>query len=125
MGQGSQGRAPGRRVLRRQLAGIFVTPCLVLAGCSGFSPTDLLTNPPAPGGPPQAGTSLGAGRVRVALLLPLSAGGNAGVAAISMRNAAEMALAEFNSQDLQLLIKDDGGNAPGAQLAAQQGLDEG
>jgi substrate-binding family protein len=68
---------------------------------------------------------MGTGRVRVALLLPLSAGGNAGVAAISMRNAAEMALGEFNSQDLQLLVKDDGGNAPGAQLAAQQGLDEG
>src|SRR5439155_1567617 len=42
-----------------------------------------------------------------------------------MRNAAEMALAEFNSQDLQLLVKDDGGSAPGAQQAAQQALDEG
>ena len=47
------------------------------------------------------------------------------VAAHSMRNAAEMALAEFNNPDLQLLVKDDGGSAPGAQQAAQQVLDEG
>jgi len=42
-----------------------------------------------------------------------------------MRNAAEMALAEFNNPDIQLLVKDDGGSAPGAQQAAQQALDEG
>jgi len=44
---------------------------------------------------------------------------------LSMRNAAEMALAEFNAPDLQLLVKDDAGTAPGAQQAAQQALDEG
>jgi branched-chain amino acid transport system substrate-binding protein len=55
----------------------------------------------------------------------LSGTGNAGVAAQSMRNAAEMALAEFNSPDLQLLVKDDGGSAPGAQQAAQQAVEEG
>ena len=42
-----------------------------------------------------------------------------------MRNAAEMALAEFNNPDIQLLVKDDGGTAQGAQQAAQQVLDEG
>ena len=47
------------------------------------------------------------------------------VAAQSMRNAAEMALAEFNNPDIQLLVKDDGGTRPGAQQAAQQALDEG
>ena len=36
-----------------------------------------------------------------------------------------MALAEFNSPDIQLLVKDDGGNSSGAQLSAQQALDEG
>src|SRR5262249_20628840 len=55
----------------------------------------------------------------------LSAAGNAGVAGTSMRNAAEMALAEFNVADLQVLLKDDAGSAPGAQQAAQQALDEG
>jgi len=42
-----------------------------------------------------------------------------------MRNAAELALAEFNTPDLQLLVKDDGGSAPGARQAAQQALEEG
>ena len=42
-----------------------------------------------------------------------------------MRNAAEMAFAEFNNPNIQLLIKDDGGTAQGAQQVVQQALDEG
>jgi ABC-type branched-subunit amino acid transport system substrate-binding protein len=57
--------------------------------------------------------------------LPLSASGNAGVAAQSMRNAAELALAEFQNPNIQLLVKDDAGTAQGAQQGAQQALDEG
>jgi branched-chain amino acid transport system substrate-binding protein len=98
---------------------------VLLAGCSGnFSLGDLLPNS-SPTPPSQPTSSIGTGQVKVGLILPLSGSGNAGVAAQSMRNAAEMALAEFNSPDLQLLIKDDGGRAPGAQQAAQQVLDEG
>jgi len=98
---------------------------VLLAGCSGnFSLGDLLPNS-SPTPPSQPTSSIGTGQVKVGLILPLSGSGNAGVAAQSMRNAAEMALAEFNSPDLQLLIKDDGGRAPGAQQAAQQALDEG
>ena len=59
------------------------------------------------------------------MILPLSAAGNAGVAAQSMKSASEMALSEFLNPNLQLLIKDDGGNAQGAQQAAQQAIDEG
>src|ERR1700724_1459973 len=98
---------------------------VLLAGCSGnFLLGDLLPNS-SPTPPSQPTSSIGTGQVKVGLILPLSGSGNAGVAAQSMRNAAEMALAEFNSPDLQLLIKDDGGRAPGAQQAAQQALDEG
>ena len=94
---------------------------LLLAGCSGSLP-DLA----APSGAPsQPAAHIGEGAVKVALIVPLSASGNAGVAAQSMRNAAEMALAEFNNPDLQLLVKDDAGSVPGAQQAAQQALDEG
>jgi ABC-type branched-subunit amino acid transport system substrate-binding protein len=67
----------------------------------------------------------GNGQVKVGLILPLSASGNAGVAALSMKNAAEMALAEFQNPNIQLLIKDDGGNPQGAQQGTQQALDEG
>lgn len=73
--------------------------------------------------PPNA--SIGTGAVRVGLILPLSAAGNAGVAAQSMKNAAEMAIAEFKNPDIQLLVKDDGGTPQGAQAGAQQALDEG
>jgi ABC-type branched-subunit amino acid transport system substrate-binding protein len=63
--------------------------------------------------------------VRVGLILPLSASGNAGTAAQSMRNAAELALAEFGNPNIQLIVKDDGGNAHGAQMSAEQALTEG
>ena len=98
----------------------FVSMAL-LAGCSGNLPG--LDS--SPSGPSQPTTHIGEAKVRAGLILPLSASGNAAVAAQSMRNAAEMALAEFNNPDLQLLVKDDGGSAPGAQQAAQQALDEG
>ena len=73
----------------------------------------------------QPSTAIGTGQVKVALILPLSAGGNAGIAALSMKNAAEMALAEFNSPNIQLLVKDDAGTPGGASQAAQQALSEG
>ena len=95
---------------------------VLLAGCSGMG--DLGAGS-STGAPPPPSPNIGAGKVKVGLILPLSATGNAAVAAQSMRNAAEMALAEFNNPDLQLLVKDDGGTAQGAQQAAQQVLDEG
>jgi len=95
---------------------------VLLAGCSGMG--DLGTGS-STGAPPPPSPNIGAGKVKVGLILPLSATGNAAVAAQSMRNAAEMALAEFNNPDLQLLVKDDGGTAQGAQQVAQQVLDEG
>jgi hypothetical protein len=85
-----------------------------------FSPSQ-----PGPSGPPQQPLVAGNGQVKVGLILPLSAAGNAGVAAQSMKNAAEMALAEFQNPNIQLLIKDDGGNPQGAQQGTQQALDEG
>jgi branched-chain amino acid transport system substrate-binding protein len=101
---------------------------VVLAGCSGTmsSLSDLLPSA-APSAPPAPSTTanIGEGQVKVGLILPLTGSGNAGVAAQSMRSAAEMALAEFNSPDIQLLVKDDNGSAAGAQQAAQQVLDEG
>ena len=78
-----------------------------------------------PAGPPEQPSVVGTGQIKVGLILPLSAGGNAGVAAQSMKNAAEMALAEFNNPDIQLLAKDDGGRSLGASSATQQAISEG
>ncbi|HET7381996.1 MAG TPA: penicillin-binding protein activator [Pseudolabrys sp.] len=96
---------------------------MVLAACTtqlgGGAPTS------QSGEQATANASVGEGQVRVALVLPLSAQGNAGVAAQSMKNAAEMALAEFKSPNIQLLVKDDGGTPQGAQAGAQQAISEG
>jgi ABC-type branched-subunit amino acid transport system substrate-binding protein len=100
-----------------------------LAGCAGNSggggTTSFGETPVVPAGPPQAATEVGGGQYKVALILPLSAGGNAGMAAQSMKNAAEMALAEFSNPNIQLLIKDDAGNPQQARMVAGQAMDEG
>ncbi|MCK0197467.1 penicillin-binding protein activator [Ancylobacter sp. 6x-1] len=85
---------------------------------AGFSPAPAAA-PVAPQPQPSNGG------VRVALLLPLSASGNAAAAAQSLRNAAQLALDEVKGGGLDLVVKDDGGNAQGAQAAAQQAIDEG
>src|SRR5665213_2253088 len=91
----------------------------VLGGCSSV---DTFSRNPPPSGavPAEQPAAIGAGGVRVGLILPLSAGGNAGTVAQSMKNAAEMALAEFNSPNIQLLVKDDGGTSGGAVILHQQ-----
>src|SRR5215475_3203046 len=108
---------------RRSLAGLLAATGAGLAGCSGFSSLPSLS--PAPAGPPVPETTLGTGQVRVALILPLSAPGNAGVAGQAMRNAAELALAEFNAPNVQILVKDDAGTPDGARAGAQQAIDQG
>jgi outer membrane PBP1 activator LpoA protein len=42
-----------------------------------------------------------------------------------MKNAAEMASAEFKNPDIQLLVKDTGGTPQGTQAVTQQALNEG
>jgi ABC-type branched-subunit amino acid transport system substrate-binding protein len=96
----------------------------MMTACSGMSIGDFGA-PVQPSTQPQPANAIGTGQIKVGLILPLSAGGNAGVAAQSMKNAAEMALAEFNNPDIQLLAKDDGGTTAGAQQSAEQALNEG
>ena len=105
-----------RTALSVATAVVLLAACTTQFGGGG-------TTPQASEPPPTAPAS--DGQVRVGLVLPLSAQGNAGVAAQSMKNAAEMALAEFKSPNIQLLVKDDGGTPQGAQAAAQQAINEG
>jgi ABC-type branched-subunit amino acid transport system substrate-binding protein len=116
---------------RRTALGLILGAPL-LAACAGVQQSlSQFSNPfssqPAvsPAVPAQQPLVAGNGQVKVGLILPLSATGNAGVAAQSMKNAAEMALAEFQNPNIQLLIKDDGGNPQGASQGTQQALDEG
>src|SRR2546421_9858672 len=106
---------------RRTAVGLLLGAPL-LGACSGIQQT---RSQYTTSGPAQEPVVAGTGHVKVGLMLPLSAPGNAGVAAQSMKNAAELALAEFQNPNIQLLIKDDAGSPPGAQGGAQQALDEG
>jgi branched-chain amino acid transport system substrate-binding protein len=78
------------------------------------------TNPTSP-----STTEIGTGQIKVGLILPLSAGAQAGLAAQSLKNAAEMAIAERDGQNIRLLVKDDGGTSQGSQQAAQQAVNDG
>src|SRR5471032_251621 len=122
-------RRPG--TTRRTAVGLILGAPL-LGACAGVQQSlGQFSNPfssqPAagPSGPQQQPLAVGTGQVKVGLILPLSASGNAGVAAQSMKNAAEMALAEFQNPNIQLLIKDDAGSPQGASQGTQQALDEG
>jgi branched-chain amino acid transport system substrate-binding protein len=118
------GESAAKPTRRRAIAGLLATTGALLTGCSQTS--QYLTTGSTPQSPqtPQAAT-IGAGQVKAGLILPLSASGNAGIAGVAMRNAAEMALAEFNNPNIQLLVKDDGGTAEAARQGAQQALDDG
>ena len=114
------------RGLRRARVALSVAAAaLALAACA--NPFDRLGGGTANQQPTaqSSAAQIGTGQIRVGLILPLSAQGNAGVAALSMKNAAEMALAEFKEPNIQLLVKDDTGTPQGAQQAAQQALEEG
>jgi hypothetical protein len=78
---------------RRSAVGLILGAPL-LGACAGVqqSLNSFSSSPqPGPAGPPQQSLAVGTGQVKVGLILPLSAAGNAGVAAQSMKNAAEMA----------------------------------
>jgi ABC-type branched-subunit amino acid transport system substrate-binding protein len=117
---------------RRTAVGLILGAPL-LGACAGVqqslssfsNPFGSSQQPAVPAGPAQQPLAVGTGQVKVGLILPLSAGGNAGVVAQSMKNAAEMALAEFQNPNIQLLIKDDNGSPQGAQQGSQQAVDEG
>jgi ABC-type branched-subunit amino acid transport system substrate-binding protein len=93
-----------------------------LPGLDGGSQTVAPAQPVGPPGAP-SGQILGSGKVRIALIVPLTgAGATFGNA---MRNAAELALLDFPQPDVQILIKDDRGTPEGAQAAGREAIQEG
>jgi hypothetical protein len=130
-GSSSGPNFPKPQTTTRRTAIGLVLGAPLLSACAGVQQSlssfsnPFGSSPSAPAGPAQQPAVAGNGQVKVGLILPLSASGNAGVAAQSMKNAAEMALAEFQNPNIQILIKDDGGSPSGAQAGAQQAVDEG
>jgi len=118
--------------VRRRLTGVLAG-CLALplAGCFGSgSGLDLGTTVPQPTetaavASASASPTIGNGPVRVALLLPLTGSSQGAAAATSLRNAADMAMAEFQNPDLTVLVKDDRGTPDGAREATREAMAEG
>lgn len=83
------------------------------------------TSPVVTALPAANGRVLGTGPVRVAMLVPQSAQGFGALAAENFVNAADLALREFDSTAVQIVIKDTGGTAEGAASAAREAISEG
>jgi ABC-type branched-subunit amino acid transport system substrate-binding protein len=107
----------------------IVTGSLVaLAGCTGSGSGfggGFGSGPAAGAAAPVTGETLGSGNIRVALLLPISATGNTGQVAQSLRNAADLAIRDFQTSGVQILVKDDRGTPEGARAAASAAVAEG
>jgi ABC-type branched-subunit amino acid transport system substrate-binding protein len=102
---------------------LVVTSLIALAACTAGR----LGGPDqvALGNAPVTGEVLGTGPVKVALLLPLSATGNAGQIAQNLRNASDLAIREFQTPAIQVLVKDDRGTPDGARAATTEAIQQG
>lgn len=105
--------------------GLAIAGLFFLAACN--TSTFTFTGPATPIATnlPVTGEVLGTGTVRVALLVPLSANGNTAQAAQNIRNAAALALQEFQGANIQILVKDDLGTPEGARAAAREAISQG
>ncbi|WP_181700469.1 penicillin-binding protein activator [Chthonobacter albigriseus] len=119
-----QGR---RHFSRRQALFLLGGSAAALAGCAptGGGMTYQPIAPMQSTLPVPTGETIGTGNVRVGLLLPRTAQGNAAALATAMRNAAELGLRDFVGADITILVKDSGGTGPVAAAAAQQAIAEG
>jgi branched-chain amino acid transport system substrate-binding protein len=113
----------GRRSVLRGSAGILALGAgLPLMGCAGNGAQRApIAQQPTQQPPPVAG-SFGTGPVRVGLLLPLTAAGNAGATGQALRNAAELAITERNPDGVVVMPFDTQGTAQGARQAATQAV---
>jgi ABC-type branched-subunit amino acid transport system substrate-binding protein len=98
--------------------------CFGLAACSvGGLGGGSASVPGAAATPPQGAP---AGQpIKVALLLPLTGNVNAQAVAKAMKQAAELALFDFDKPTVKLIPKDTHGSPDGARQAAQEAVKEG
>jgi len=77
------------------------------------------------GGGPGAGMTGATGSVKVALLLPITASGSTPAVAKALKQAAELALFDFDNPNVLLVPKDTRGTPDGARAAAQSAIQDG
>jgi hypothetical protein len=113
---------PRRAALPLSLVGL----ALSLAACGPGGPMGGLGQRADAPPPAQTdGATIGAGPVKIGLILPLTQNAGPSVVGASLRNAAELAIAETGGADVTLLVKDDRSSAEGARAAAEAALAEG
>jgi ABC-type branched-subunit amino acid transport system substrate-binding protein len=76
-------------------------------------------------GPGAPGVTGSTGAVKVALLLPITSSGSTPAVAKALKQAAELALFDFDNPNVTLIPKDTKGSPDGARLAAESALQEG
>jgi ABC-type branched-subunit amino acid transport system substrate-binding protein len=120
------------RLMSRRMVLIGAAPALALplVGCESSQSSRAnsgLFSQPIPNAPQPApvvasGDVIGSGSVKVALILPRSAGGQSAAIADQLRNAASLALRNYTGTNLQILVYDDGGSTEGGAKAASDAI---
>jgi ABC-type branched-subunit amino acid transport system substrate-binding protein len=77
------------------------------------------------GGPSGASFTGSTGAVKVALLLPVTSSGSTPAVAKALKQAAELALFDFDNPNVSLVPKDTKGTPDGARLAAESAIKDG
>ncbi len=104
------------RVLKRIFASVLVAALVAACGAPGGGGGF------GPGGPGVGGAT---GNVKVAVLLPITSSGSTPAVAKALKQAAELALFDFDNPNVTLIPKDTKGSPDGARLAAQSALQDG
>jgi len=100
--------------LRRVLASAVVAALFAACGAPGGG-----------GGGPGPGITGSTGTVKVAVLLPITASGSTPAVAKALKQAAELALFDFDNPNVTLVPKDTKGSPEGARLAAESAVQDG
>ncbi|MGI9402395.1 MAG: ABC transporter substrate-binding protein, partial [Rhizobiaceae bacterium] len=109
---------------------LLIASMFALSACqstdlgTGSVQPDFSDTPTTPS-PNANGEVHGQGPVRVAMLLPSTAPGNAAAVASEVRNGALLALQDFGQDAIQIVIKDSSGQAASSQSAATEAVREG
>jgi branched-chain amino acid transport system substrate-binding protein len=113
------------------IAAIAVAACAGGPASTGIRPSSAFPNADAtntagaPTPTPAATAPQSQINARIALLVPLTAEGQTAQIAQGLKQAAELALFEFNNPGLQLIVKDTAGTAEGAAAAATSAVSAG